>query len=71
MLEIRIPPDKCTMLNIAVTYHGKECQYTLPYKEPPNKFKVLNNTDYSIYPQKKLIVLIRSIIELTLKSLRV
>ena len=49
MLEVRIPPDKCTVLNIAVTYHGEECQYILPDKEPPDRFKVLNITDYVIH----------------------
>ena len=48
MLEVRIPPDKCTVLNIAVTYHGKQRQYILPPKDPSDRFKVLNTADYGI-----------------------
>lgn len=32
MLELRIPPDKCTVLNIAIT-HGEERQHILPERE--------------------------------------
>ena len=49
MLEIRIPPDKCTVLNIAVTYHGEERQYILPDKEPQDRFKILNTTEFGIH----------------------
>ena len=50
MLDIRITPDKCTMLNIAATHHVEELQHTLVDREPPDKLIVLNNTDFSIHP---------------------
>ena len=53
MLEARIPPDKFTGINIAVTHHKAKLSYLLHNKEPPDKFMVLNNTDYGSHPQQK------------------
>ena len=53
MLDIRIPPDKYTVLNIAGTYHWEEIHHILTDREPPDKFMVLNNTDLSNHSQDK------------------
>ena len=54
MLEMCIPPDKCTVLNIAITYYGEEYHYTLPGKEPSHKFKVPKITSYVIHPNQNI-----------------
>ena len=53
-LDIRIPPDKCAILNIAIIYHGEELQPILADREPPDKLILLNNTDFSIHPRRKV-----------------
>ena len=54
MLDIRIPPDKCTVLNIPVTCHGEELRHVLVDREPRDKVMVLNNTDFSNHSQDKI-----------------
>ena len=36
-LEIRVPPDKCTILNLSVTHGGKVLRLVLVNREPPDK----------------------------------
>ena len=54
MLDIRIPPDKCSMRNIVIIYHVKELQTILADREQTDKLILLNNTYFSIHPRRNI-----------------
>ena len=54
MLEVRIPPDKYTLPDIGVKYHGEELQNNQTTKESSDNFTDPNYTDYGIHVQQNV-----------------